>query len=127
MGTAAAEEVGHGVVGILGAVFGSMAALFVLLVIAAAMLRGSSRSDTTTPVAIPSYTYDTGTPSPSESRSQTRSSEPTATRSAEPETPTRATLNTSTRNNTLYRAGALPRWPARRAARASSATASSKP
>jgi predicted metalloprotease len=103
------KKSGMGVVGILGAVFGSMAALFVLLVIAAAMLKGSSRPDTTTPVAIPSYTYNTGTPSPSESRSQTRSSEPTATRSAEPETPTRATLNTSTRNNTLYRAGALPR------------------
>ena len=105
------KKSGMGVAGILGAVFGSLAALFVLMVIGAAMLKGSSRPDTTTPVAIPSsYTYDDDeTPSPSESESRTHSSEPTATRSAEPETPTRATLNTSTKNNTLYRAGALPR------------------
>ncbi|HEX4812984.1 MAG TPA: neutral zinc metallopeptidase [Nonomuraea sp.] len=49
---------GIGVVGVLGIVFGSIAALFVLFVVAAALTGGAFRSETTNPVAIPTYEPD---------------------------------------------------------------------
>ncbi|MEW9550325.1 neutral zinc metallopeptidase [Nonomuraea sp. NPDC050783] len=111
---------GMGVLGVLGAVFGSMAALFALIVIGAALLKASSRSETTTPVAIPTYepTYEPPTYSsrePTPDRSETR--EPTPTRTRTPDEtvtpPPRVTVNTSLKNNTLYRAGSLPRLSCR--------------
>ncbi|MFG1706195.1 neutral zinc metallopeptidase [Nonomuraea sp. M3C6] len=101
---------GMGVIGVLGAVLGSVAALFVLIVIGAVMFKSASRSETTTPVAIPTYepserATDDAEPSPTRTRTQ----EPTQ----EPETnvtpPAKVTLNTSLKNNTMYRAGTLPR------------------
>ncbi|MFC4008837.1 neutral zinc metallopeptidase [Nonomuraea purpurea] len=95
-----------GVVGVLGVVFGGMAALFVLVVIGAAMMRGSDRSDTTNPVAIPTYspsestTEDDDEPFPTRTRTQTETDEPT---------PPPVTVNRSLKNNTMYLAGALPR------------------
>ncbi|WP_223167873.1 neutral zinc metallopeptidase [Nonomuraea sp. SYSU D8015] len=96
-----------GVVGVLGIVFGSMAALFVLIVVGAAMLKSATRSETTNPVAIP--TYDTDEPEPFPTRTRpTR--EPTQEEREEPETVTpQRQVNTSLKNNTVYRAGALPR------------------
>ncbi|MFC5829673.1 neutral zinc metallopeptidase [Nonomuraea insulae] len=105
-----------GVIGVLGAVFGSLAALFVMIVIGAAVIGSSSSSDTSNPVAIPTYdASDEPSYEPSEEPSE--SSEPTPSRSEEPtQQPTReeepdttVTLNTSLKNNTMYRAGTLPR------------------
>ncbi|TMR28561.1 peptidase [Nonomuraea zeae] len=106
---------GMGVIGVLGAVFGSLAALFVLIIIGAAMLKSSSRSETTTPIAIPTYEPSQRATDDDEPP-RTRTEEPTrrATEEPEPE-PTAATqqpkvtLNTSLKNNTMYRAGTLPR------------------
>lgn len=99
-----------GVAGVLGIVFGSMAALFALIVVGAAMLKASSRSETTNPIAIPTYeppSRDTDRPDPFPTR--TRETE----KPDEPDTtvtpPKQVTLNTSLKNNTVYRAGALPR------------------
>ncbi|GAA3205631.1 neutral zinc metallopeptidase [Nonomuraea helvata] len=107
-----------GVIGVIGTVVGSVAALFVLLVIGAALLKSSSRSETTTPVAIPTYEpseSSTDEPTPDWTPTRSHSEEPTQQETSEPETtPTqpqqpRATLNTSLKNNTMYRAGSLPR------------------
>ncbi|MEV4168381.1 neutral zinc metallopeptidase [Nonomuraea sp. NPDC049709] len=109
-----------GVVAVLGTVFGSMAALFVLIVIGAVMLGGSKSSDTSTPIANPTYEASEeptrrsdGDPEPAPTR--TRDQEPTQrpTEDEEPDTtvtpPAKVTLNTSLKNNTMYRAGTLPR------------------
>ncbi|RVX40248.1 hypothetical protein EDD27_2648 [Nonomuraea polychroma] len=96
-----------GVAGVLGIVFGSMAALFALIIVGAALLKSSSRSETTNPVAIPSYeppSRETDDPEPFPTRTR-----PTQRESQEPQTQPKVTLNTSLRNNTVYRAGALPR------------------
>ncbi|MEU8322088.1 neutral zinc metallopeptidase [Nonomuraea sp. NPDC048881] len=126
------KKSGMGVAGVLGAVFGSLAALFVLIVIGAAMLKSSSHPDTTTPVALPSYepshtdepfpshepTHDTSSQEPTQEQTQEPTQEPTQQPSQQPtEQPTQetvtppkqVTLNTSLKNNTLYRAGSLPR------------------
>nr|WP_240778107.1 neutral zinc metallopeptidase [Nonomuraea basaltis] len=100
----------------LAAVFGSVAALFVLIVIGAAMLKSSSRSATTTPIAVPTYeppSRDTDDPDPFPTRTR-ESQEPTQQQTEDPgdepdTTPPKVTLNTSLKNNTMYRAGALPR------------------
>lgn len=113
-----------GVAGVLGAVFGSLAALFVLIVIGAAMLKSSSRSETTTPIAIPTYEPSESTsddPDPFPTRSETQDATPTPSEQPseeeEPDTtvtpPPKVTLNTSLKNNTVYRAGALPRLTCR--------------
>ncbi|MFG6192779.1 neutral zinc metallopeptidase [Nonomuraea sp. JJY05] len=111
-----------GVFGVIGGVLGGIAALFVLIIIASALFKSASRSETTTPVAIPTYepseraTSDpfptrTRQPTPDESDSPTQ--QPTQEDTQEPEpTPTqppKVTLNTSLKNNTMYRAGTLPR------------------
>ncbi|TDD32135.1 peptidase [Nonomuraea terrae] len=102
---------GMGVAGVLGIVFGSLAALFVLIVVGAVMIGGSSGSDTTTPIAIPTY-------EPSDEESD----EPAPTRDDEPaqeqeqetaDPPAQPALNTSLKNNTMYRAGGLPRLTCR--------------
>ncbi|MEU5861488.1 neutral zinc metallopeptidase [Nonomuraea sp. NPDC047529] len=123
------KKSGMGVAGVLGAVFGSLAALFVLIVIGAAMLKSSKHTETTTPVAIPSY-EPSHSDEPFPTREPTREAEPTREPSEEPtqrpteqptaqptEQPTQetvtppkqVTLNTSLKNNTLYKAGTLPR------------------
>ncbi|WP_433442767.1 neutral zinc metallopeptidase [Nonomuraea sp. CA-141351] len=103
-----------GVVGVVGAVLGSMAALFVLLVIGAALLKSSSRPETTTPVAIPTYepsesTTDEPSPTWTPTRSHSQSEEPTQQETTPTQQQPKVTLNTSLKNNTVYRAGALPR------------------
>ncbi|MFI7641207.1 neutral zinc metallopeptidase [Nonomuraea sp. NPDC049400] len=113
-----------GAIGVIGAVVGSVAALFVLLIIGTALLKSSSRSDTTTPVAIPTYEpSESGSDEPTPIWTPTRSQsdeptqqEPTQQESDEPETPPtrqqqqpQVTVNTSLKNNTMYRAGSLPR------------------
>lgn len=115
-----------GVLGALGAVFGSLAALFVLIVIGAVMMHGAdSDSDDSSPVAIPTWQpSDDPSDEPSYEPSQDttentpdRSEEPTPSPSEseddEPETtvtpPARVQVNTSLKNNSMYRAGILPR------------------
>lgn len=116
-----------GVVGVLGAVFGSLAALFVLIVIGAAMLKTAARTETTTPVALPSYEPSHSdepfpTQRPTRRSSREPSAEPTRQPTREPSSepseeptqetvtpPKQVTLNTSLKNNTLYKAGGLPR------------------
>ncbi|WP_336205203.1 neutral zinc metallopeptidase [Nonomuraea sp. LPB2021202275-12-8] len=109
-----------GVAGILGTVFGSIAALFVLIVIGVAMIGGAKESRTTTPIAIPTLSpYDEPSDRPSTDSSREPTQRPTPTRTEEPDEepdvdpPARATLNTTLKNNTVYRAGALPRLSCR--------------
>ncbi|MEV0595849.1 neutral zinc metallopeptidase [Nonomuraea cavernae] len=102
---------GMGAAGILGVVFGSMAALFVLIVIGSVAFKDSSRSETTTPIAVPTYTPDER---PSERPSQgddDATGEPTRrpTQDTTVTPPKQVTLDTSLKNNTLYRAGTLAR------------------
>ncbi|WP_043639472.1 neutral zinc metallopeptidase [Nonomuraea candida] len=105
---------GTGAIAVIGAVFGSLAALFVLIVIGAALLDGSRGSDTTTPVAIPTYgpsaepTRDSE-PVPTRTRDEEPTQRPTQQPTREPEPPPQVTLNTSLKNNTMYKAGSLPR------------------
>ncbi|MET8989246.1 neutral zinc metallopeptidase [Nonomuraea wenchangensis] len=104
---------GMGVIGVLGAVFGSLAALFVLIVVGAALLKSSSRSETTTPIAVPTYEPTpersratrppTRRPTEQPTRQPTRTPEETVT------PPAQVQVNTSLKNNSLYRAGTLPR------------------
>ncbi|WP_326644604.1 neutral zinc metallopeptidase [Nonomuraea fuscirosea] len=112
-----------GVAGVLGAVFGSLAALFVLLVIGIAVIGNASSSETSTPVAIPTYDPDeyehTPDPSdrpterpteqPTEQPTERPTERPTQRPTTRPTTPARVSVNTSLRNNTMYRAGSLPR------------------
>ncbi|MEU8248366.1 neutral zinc metallopeptidase [Nonomuraea sp. NPDC048916] len=107
---------GMGVAGILGAVFGSTAALFVLIVIGSVVFKDSSRSETTTPVAVPTYTPyerpgerepDHATEEPT--RRPTQAPTRTATQDTTVTPPRQVRLDTTLKNNTLYRAGALPR------------------
>jgi predicted metalloprotease len=104
---------GMGVGAVLGIVFGSMAALFVLIVVGAALIGSASRSETTDPLAIPTYeppSHDTDEPEPFPTRTRGTRPTPTQQETQEPDTPPKqVTLNTSLKNNTLYRAGALPR------------------
>ncbi|SDJ75803.1 neutral zinc metallopeptidase [Nonomuraea jiangxiensis] len=109
---------GAGVLGVIGGVLGGLAALFVLLIIGSAMLKSSPGSDTTTPVAIPTYepseraTHE-AEPFPTRTRTREPSREPTREPAEEDDTPVnppaQVTLNTSLKNNTVYRAGTLPR------------------
>ncbi|SEH03213.1 hypothetical protein SAMN05444920_13417 [Nonomuraea solani] len=111
-----------GAAGVIGAVFGSLAALFVLIIIGAVMLKSASRSETSTPVAIPTYDasddpnpYSTPFPTSSDTRDPTPTEKPTTQRPSEQPTdtnvdpPAQVRVNTSLKNNTMYRAGALPR------------------
>ncbi|MCP2352608.1 neutral zinc metallopeptidase [Nonomuraea roseoviolacea] len=107
--------------GVVGLVFGSVAAMFVLLVIGTVALRSSSGADTTTPVAIPTYEPPTRArdpfPTTSDGRpTQTRATEtstPEETETSTPEEtaepPAQVKLDRSLRTNTLYRGGSLPR------------------
>ncbi len=101
--------------------FGVVAALGVLLVLGAWLLgRGESGTETTTPIAIPTYspTYTPPTPDsgrepiqptrvPTPIRTPTRDDDDSVT------PPAQVKLDTSLRTNTLYRAGALPRTQCR--------------
>ncbi|WP_226900242.1 neutral zinc metallopeptidase [Nonomuraea phyllanthi] len=121
-----------GAIGVVASVLGSLAALFVLLVVGSAMLKGASRSETSTPVANPTYESDhdfdsrsdddsdepsrpsTRRPTPTESDSPSRTPTQRETEEPEPEPEQpRVTLNTSLKNNTVYRAGILPRLSCR--------------
>ncbi|WP_067179601.1 neutral zinc metallopeptidase [Microtetraspora niveoalba] len=112
---------------IVGGVLGVMALAFVVLVVGAALIRGSGSHDSTTPIALPTYTYsppphDEPT-SPPTSRPTTRpttqpTTRPTSEPTGEPTTrptsaptsrPTsRPAVNRSLKANSLYLAGALP-------------------
>ncbi|MDA0638588.1 neutral zinc metallopeptidase [Nonomuraea sp. MCN248] len=106
-----------GVAGVLGLVFGSMAALFVLVVVGAAFLDGSSDRDASTPLAQPTSSPDDGPTRSWDDPTQRPDDEPTGrpTQDDEPadepddDPPAQVTLDRSLKNNTLYRAGALPR------------------
>ncbi|GAA3149953.1 hypothetical protein [Nonomuraea salmonea] len=114
------KKQGMGVGGVLGVVFGSLAALFVLIVVGAVLLGGKSSTETTRPVAIPTYEPSeepSADPSaqPSYDRSDPPSERPTTSRepTERPDTtvtpPARVQLNTSLKSNTMYKAGILPR------------------
>lgn len=103
---------GGGAGAIVGGIFGVVAVVFVGLVVIGALVKGGRHADPVSPVAIPTLTpfeRPTSTPATSESTesrpSETRkdSTETTVTR------PAKQVVNTSLKNNTLYRAGSLPR------------------
>ncbi|MBN6055092.1 neutral zinc metallopeptidase [Nonomuraea sp. RK-328] len=108
--------------GVVGLVFGSVAALFVLLVVGAVAFRSSSGTDTTTPVAIPTYeppasrrTTDPSATStrarPSRTSESSQSSAPEESSGPEEtvDPPAQVKLDRSLRTNTVYRGGSLPR------------------
>ncbi|MEV4570114.1 neutral zinc metallopeptidase [Nonomuraea sp. NPDC049419] len=110
------KKQGMGVGGVLGVVFGSLAALFVLIVVGAVLLGGKSGTETTRPVAIPTYEpSEEPSEDPSYDRSDPPSERPTTSRepTERPDTtvtpPAQVQLNTSLKNNTMYKAGILPR------------------
>src|SRR5690606_23322410 len=119
---------GMGVAGVLGLTFGSIAVLFVLAIVGAAVLKESSGPERTVPIAQPTFTPDdapTSPPSrddtPTETSPPSRDDSPTEQPTRRPtqrpserptqdtEQPQRAALNRSLKNNTVYRAGVLPR------------------
>lgn len=115
------KKSGGGAIAVVGAVLGSVAVLFVLLVVGAALLKGGSGDERSTPIAIPTYTppkldpiRPTRRPTQSDTYSPTQSPTETATtddgqddQTVNP--PAKVELNTSLKQNTMYRAGALPR------------------
>ncbi|WP_246083783.1 neutral zinc metallopeptidase, partial [Nonomuraea diastatica] len=119
------KKSGMGAIGVIGAVLGSVAALFVLIVVGAAFFKSTSRSETSRPIAIPTYepserATDDDEPFPERTRTQeptdeATTSEPTRrptereTEEAQQEPRQTVTPNTSLKNNTVYRAGILPR------------------
>ncbi|MCW2879862.1 MAG: peptidase [Sphaerisporangium sp.] len=95
-----------------------IAAIFVLLVIGSVALKTARHPDSTSPLAIPTYTaptYDPYTPtpyhsSPDDGTQATRKPDTTVTRPRDTSTQTsRLALNTTLTGNTVYRAGALSR------------------
>ncbi|GAA3644585.1 hypothetical protein GCM10022224_003950 [Nonomuraea antimicrobica] len=114
-----------GVGGVLGVVFGSLAALFVLIVIGAVLIDRAAGSDTSTPLAIPTYEpsddpfdrhSDRPSDDPSDEPADRETDEPTRQPTREPEEPettvtppATVTLDTSLKTNTMYKAGTLPR------------------
>ncbi|MBF8192017.1 neutral zinc metallopeptidase [Nonomuraea sp. K274] len=111
---------GMGVIGVLGIVFGSLAALVVMIVVAGALFREATSSDTSNPVAIPSYEPseratddddDEPAETPSDEPSEEPSDEPSDDDAEEPDTTVKppVQVNRSLKNNTMYKAGTLPR------------------
>ncbi|WP_239137266.1 neutral zinc metallopeptidase [Sphaerisporangium rufum] len=110
---------------VIGAVVGVIAATFVVMVVGAALLDKAGGTDTTSPVAVPTYappTYDPYTPRPDPSTTTlpTGEASPAASTAAEPDgtsssetTRSRPTLNTSLKGNTVYRVGTLPQLACR--------------
>ncbi|MFI6901839.1 neutral zinc metallopeptidase [Nonomuraea sp. NPDC050394] len=114
----------------LGAVFGVVAVIGVLLVVGSALLMGGgSRTETSTPIAVPTYTPPTRShtrepirptrrPTPTETRPEDTETRPedSETRPEDSETvnpPAQVKLDTSLKTNSMYRAGALPRTTCR--------------
>lgn len=97
---------GGGAGAIIGGVFGVVALVFVGLVVVGALIKGSRTADPVSPVAIPTFTpFEPSTRSTASPRAtDSRPSESTVTPPAR-----RQILNTTLKNNTLYRAGGLPR------------------
>ncbi|MFF0309629.1 neutral zinc metallopeptidase [Streptosporangium sp. NPDC004379] len=112
---------------VIGGLFGAIAVAFVGLIVVGAVIRGGHRSDPISPVALPTFTpYEARTSEPADpTPTETDSPEPTTgstgaadtsgdSQASENTTDTtdaqpRRVLNTSLKNNTLYRAGGLPR------------------
>ncbi|ETK37404.1 neutral zinc metallopeptidase [Microbispora sp. ATCC PTA-5024] len=96
---------------LIGGLVGAIAVVFVLLAVAGALLRSAHRSEPVSPVAIPTYgettlpTYEP-TSAPTSGTTRRPTSPPTA---APTKPPTPRVLNRSLKNNTVYRAGGLPR------------------
>ncbi|WP_248959165.1 neutral zinc metallopeptidase [Sphaerisporangium perillae] len=106
--------------GVIGGLFGVIAAVFVLLVIGSALFKSTRHPDPTSPVAIPTFvapTFKPYTPKPF----PTSSSKATPTRDTSDSTSETSTakslpkLNTSLTGNTVYRVGTLPRTNCRAA------------
>ncbi|WP_214409098.1 neutral zinc metallopeptidase [Sphaerisporangium fuscum] len=103
----------------VGGLLGVVAAVFVLLVIGAAVLKSSSHHDT--PVAMPTYQFPTYTPKPfpTFTRPDDTTPSPEATTSHDTSSsqsntttntqPNRPTLNTTLKGNSVYHVGTLPR------------------
>src|SRR5690606_4855970 len=107
---------GMGVAGVRGLTFGSIAVLFVLAIVGAAVLKESSGPERTVPIAQPTFTPDdapTSPPSrddrPTEQPTRRPTQRPSERPTQDTEQPQRAALNRSLKNNTVYRAGVLPR------------------
>ncbi|WP_031163427.1 neutral zinc metallopeptidase [Streptosporangium roseum] len=97
---------GGGAGAIIGGIFGVVALVFVGLVVVGALIKGSRTADPVSPVAIPTFTpFEPPTSSTASPRAtDSRPTESTVTPPAR-----RQILNTTLKNNTLYRAGGLPR------------------
>lgn len=96
---------------VIGALFGTLALAFVLVVIVAALLDSAGDPDSLSPLAIPTYTPPTYTPpsdDPPTPRSREDDSSDRQEREERERPDTQVRLNTSLQNNTLYQAGALP-------------------
>ncbi|MBA2890661.1 neutral zinc metallopeptidase [Nonomuraea soli] len=110
---------------VLGIMLGGLAAVAILLVVGAAMLGNDTKTETTTPVAIPSYqpqpkrtkTVDPVRPTRRPTQQPTRqpTAEPTQRGDETDETeqtveqPTQVRVDTSLKTNSVYRGTALPR------------------
>ncbi|MFI6602599.1 neutral zinc metallopeptidase [Nonomuraea sp. NPDC050536] len=110
---------GMGAAGILGIVLGSVAALFVLMVVVGAVFKSASHQ-VYQPVALPTESsYDPYhppteyTPPPAETTQPTQptdDSTPTQSPTQDPvNPPQQVTVNRTLKGNTLYRAGGLPK------------------
>lgn len=105
------KKSGGGALAVLGVVFGTMAALFVLLVIGSAVLKKGSDTQTANPIALPSYTpfeRPTGRNRTQDPVKPTKRPTQRPTQQGDERPPTQQTVNTSLKSNTVYLAGALP-------------------
>lgn len=101
----------------IGGLLGVIAAVFVLLVIGAALLKNAGRPEPVSPIAIPTFGHDSRTPDSTTSR-DTGGQDATASRDTSPTRPETDTgtktqtstpvLNTTLKQNTVYRLGTLP-------------------
>ncbi|WP_433256530.1 neutral zinc metallopeptidase [Streptosporangium sp. CA-135522] len=101
---------GGGAGAVIGGIFGVVALVFVGLVVVGALIKSGRHADPVSPIAIPTFgTSERPTSTPT-SPEATESSSAEPTRSTDPtENPVKQqVLNTSLKNNTLYRAGGLP-------------------
>ncbi|MFI6318355.1 neutral zinc metallopeptidase [Nonomuraea sp. NPDC050556] len=100
-----------GAVAVIGALLGTMAALFVLLVIGSAVLKKSHTEEPANPIALPTYT-PSDLPSPGETSDPVKPTRrPTPTNDDQPDVdqpPQQVVLNKGLKENTMYKSGALP-------------------
>ncbi|MEV8637731.1 neutral zinc metallopeptidase [Streptosporangium sp. NPDC051023] len=111
------QRSGGGAAVVVGSVFGVIALVFVGLVVVGAIIKSNHRMEPMSPIAFPTYTPQTPYDPPTSRPSYLETAEPTPTASESPSPeqtstvapPRQQVLNTTLENNTVYRAGALPK------------------